>query len=178
MESLIEAGYITANLDITTTELADEVCGGVLSAGPDRLMAAARRGIPTVLVPGCVDMANFWARDTVPERYRQRLLYEWNPNVTLMRTNVAENRRIGEMIAAAANASTGPVAILIPLKGVSQLDSPGGPFWDPEADAACYEAIKAHLRPGIPVIEMENNINDPAFAEKAVEVLLAMLARP
>jgi uncharacterized protein (UPF0261 family) len=177
MESLIEAGYITANLDITTTELADEVCGGVLSAGPDRLMAAARRGIPTVLVPGCVDMANFWARDTVPERYRQRLLYEWNPNVTLMRTNVAENRRIGEMIAAAANASTGPVAILIPLKGVSQLDSPGGPFWDPEADAACYEAIKAHLRPGIPVIEMENNINDPAFAEKAVEVLLAMLAR-
>lgn len=175
MESLIEAGYIAANLDITTTELADEVCGGVLSAGPDRLMAAARRGIPTVLVPGCVDMANFWARHTVPEHYRDRKLYEWNPNVTLMRTNVEENRRIGEMIAAAANASTGPVAILLPLKGVSQLDSPGGPFWDPEADAACYEAIKAHLKPGIPVIEMDNNINDPAFAEKAVEVLLAML---
>jgi uncharacterized protein (UPF0261 family) len=175
MESLIEAGYIAANLDITTTELADEVCGGVLSAGPDRLMAAARRGIPTVLVPGCVDMANFWARHTVPERYRDRTLYEWNPNVTLMRTNVEENRRIGEMIAAAANASTGPVAILLPLKGVSQLDSPGGPFWDPEADAACYEAIKAHLKPGIPVIEMDNNINDPAFAEKAVEMLLAML---
>lgn len=175
MESLIEAGYIAANLDITTTELADEVCGGVLSAGPDRLMAAARRGIPTVLVPGCVDMANFWARHTVPEHYRDRKLYEWNPNVTLMRTNVEENRRIGEMIAAAANASTGPVAILLPLKGVSQLDSPGGPFWDPEADAACYEAIKAHLKPGIPVIAMDNNINDPAFAEKAVEVLLAML---
>ncbi|MCX7853522.1 MAG: Tm-1-like ATP-binding domain-containing protein [Caldilineales bacterium] len=175
MESLIEAGYIAANLDITTTELADEVCGGVLSAGPDRLMAAARRGIPTVLVPGCVDMANFWARSTVPERYRDRTLYEWNPNVTLMRTNVEENRRIGEMIAAAANASTGPVAILLPLKGVSQLDSPGGPFWDPEADAACYEAIKAHLKPGIPVIEMDNNINDPAFAEKAVDVLLTML---
>lgn len=175
MESLIEAGYIAANLDITTTELADEVCGGVLSAGPDRLMAAARRGIPTVLVPGCVDMANFWARHTVPEHYRDRKLYEWNPNVTLMRTNVEENRRIGEMIAAAANASTGPVAILLPLKGASQLDSPGGPFWDPEADAACYEAIKAHLKPGIPIIEMDNNINDPAFAEKAVEVLLAML---
>lgn len=175
MESLIEAGYIAANLDITTTELADEVCGGVLSAGPDRLMAAARRGIPTVLVPGCVDMVNFWARSTVPERYRDRTLYEWNPNVTLMRTNVEENRRIGEMIAAAANASTGPVAILLPLKGVSQLDSPGGPFWDPEADAACYEAIKAHLKPGIPVIEMDNNINDPAFAEKAVDVLLTML---
>lgn len=175
MESLIDAGFITANLDLTTTELADEICGGVLSAGPDRLLAAARRGLPTVLAPGCVDMANFWARPTVPERFQGRNLYEWNPNVTLMRTNVAENRRIGEMIAAAANASAGPVAIMIPLKGVSQLDSPGGDFWDPEADAACYDAIKANLRPGIRVIEMENNINDPAFAEKAVEILLSML---
>ena len=91
-----------------------------------------------------------------------------------MRTNAAENRRIGEMIAVAANAATGPVAILIPLKGVSQLDSPGGAFWDPEADAACYDAIEANLRPGIPVIEMDKNINDPAFAEKAVDLLLSM----
>ncbi len=175
MESLIEAGFITANLDLTTTELADEVCGGVLSAGPDRLLASARRGVPTVIAPGCVDMANFWARGTVPEHYRHRNLYEWNPNVTLMRTNVAENQRIGELIAAAANVSTGPVAILLPLKGVSQLDSPGGAFWDPEADAACYDAIKANLRPGIPVIEMDNNINDPVFAEKAVKLLLSMV---
>ena len=175
MEELMADGYITANLDLTTTELADEVCGGVLSAGPDRMMAAARAGIPTVLAPGCVDMANFQARADMPQNYQSRLLYEWNPNVTLMRTNVDENRAIGEMIARAANASTGPVAVLIPLQGVSQLDSPGGAFWDPEADGSCFTAIKEHLDPDIPFIPMDNNINDPAFAEKAVALLLAML---
>ena len=123
--------YIAASLDITTTELADEVCGGVFSAGPERCMAASRAGIPAVLVPGCVDMANFWGMDTVPKKYRSRKLYQWNPNITLLRTNAEENKRIGEMIAAAANAATAPVIILIPLKGVSQLDSPGGAFWDP-----------------------------------------------
>ena len=175
MESLIASGFITANLDITTTELADHVCGGVLSAGPDRMLAAARAGIPTVLAPGCIDMCNFRGGDTVPEKYRARNLYRWNPNVTLMRTTPAENRAIGQMIAEAANASTGPVAILLPLKGVSQLDSPGGPFWDPEADSACYEAIKAYLKPGIPVIEVDANINDLVFADQAVEELMRML---
>jgi uncharacterized protein (UPF0261 family) len=175
MESLIEAGFITANLDLTTTELADEVCGGVLSAGPDRLLAAARTGVPTVLVPGCMDMANFWGIDTVPEKYKDRQLYEWNPNVTLMRTNIEENQAIGEMIAKAANQSTGPVAVMIPLKGVSQLDSPGGAFWDPEANQACFQTIKDNLKPGIPVIEMDLNINDPHFSSKAVEMLLEML---
>lgn len=175
MEGLIDAGYITANLDITTTELADHVCGGVLSAGPDRLMAAARTGIPAVLVPGCVDMANFWAPDTVPEKYRDRNLYEWNPNITLLRTNVEENREMGEMIARAANASTGPVAVLVPLRGVSQLDSPGGAFWDPEADRACFDAIKDNLKPGIPYVEADHNINDPEFAERAVAMLLGMV---
>jgi uncharacterized protein (UPF0261 family) len=177
MESLIESGFITANLDLTTTELADEVCGGVLSAGPDRLLAAARQGIPTLLVPGCVDMANFWGIDTVPEKYRGRKLYEWNPNVTLMRTNIEENRKIGEMIAKAANQSVGPVAILIPLKGVSQLDSPGGPFWDPAADQECFDAIKANLKPRITVIEMDHNINDPEFSSKAVDILLELLKK-
>ena len=175
MEELITDGYITANLDLTTTELADEVCGGVFSAGPDRMMAAARSGVPTVLAPGCVDMANFHARADVPQKYQSRLLYEWNPNVTLMRTIADENRAIGEMIARAANASKGPVAILIPLRGVSQLDSPGGAFWDPEADGACFEAIKENLMPNIPFIEIDNNINDPEFAEKAVDLLLEML---
>jgi uncharacterized protein (UPF0261 family) len=174
MESLIEAGFITANLDLTTTELADEVCGGVLSAGPERLMAAARKSVPTVLVPGCVDMANFWGIDTVPEKYIYRQLYEWNPNVTLMRTNIEENQAIGEMIAKAANQSTGPVAVMIPLKGVSQLDSPGSAFWHPEANQACFNAIKDNLKPGIAVIEMDLNINEPKFSEKAVEVLLDM----
>lgn len=177
MESLIASGFIAASLDITTTELADFVCGGVMSAGPERMLAAARAGIPAVLVPGCVDMCNFWGLDTVPEKYRGRNLYQWNPNVTLLRTNIEENIRMGELIARAANESKGPVAILLPLKGVSQLDSPGNPYWDPEADAACFDAIKANLKPGIPVIEMDVNINDPAFADKAVALLLGMLRK-
>lgn len=175
MESLIADGYIAGSLDITTTELADEVCGGVLSAGPERCLAAARAGIPTVLVPGCVDMANFWGIETMPEKYHQRNLYKWNPNVTLMRTDVEENRQIGQMLAAAANASSAPVAVALPLKGVSMLDSPGGQFWDPEADRACYDAIKANLKPGIPVVELDNNINDPEFADKCAALLLEML---
>jgi uncharacterized protein (UPF0261 family) len=176
MESLIGEGFIVGSLDITTTELADYVCGGVFSAGPERCLAASRQGIPAVLVPGCVDMANFGGVETMPEAYQSRNLYKWNPNVTLMRTNVAENKQMGEMIAAAANESSAPVAIVLPLKGVSMLDSEGGQFWDPEADQACYDAIKANLRPGIPVIEMDNNINDPAFADKCAELLLEMLA--
>jgi uncharacterized protein (UPF0261 family) len=177
MESLIADGFITASLDITTTELADEVCGGVLSAGPERCMAASQAGIPAVLVPGCVDMANFWGMDTVPEMYRSRKLYQWNPNITLMRTNLEENIRIGEMIAKAANSATTSVAVLIPLKGVSQLDSPGGAFWDPQADRACFEAIKRNLKQNIPVIELDNNINDPEFADRAAETLLDMLGK-
>ncbi|RME86100.1 MAG: UPF0261 family protein [Caldilineae bacterium] len=175
MESLIEDGYIVGCLDITTTELADEVCGGVLSAGPERCLAAARAGVPTVLVPGCVDMANFWGMETVPERYRDRRLYRWNPTVTLMRTDVEENRRIGEMLAAAANMATGPVAVVLPLKGVSMLDSPGGDFWDEEADRACFETIKARLKPDVPVYELDKNINDPEFADFCADLLLEML---
>jgi uncharacterized protein (UPF0261 family) len=176
MEGLIDEGFIVGSLDITTTELADYVCGGVFSAGPERCLAASRAGIPAVLVPGCVDMANFWGVETMPEEYQTRNIYKWNPNVTLMRTNVDENRQMGEMIAAAANESSAPVAIVLPLKGVSMLDSAGGQFWDPEADQACYDAIKEKLRPGIPVIEMDNNINDPAFADRCAELLLEMLA--
>lgn len=175
MEGLIADGYIVGSLDITTTELADEVCGGVMSAGPDRMMAAARAGIPTVLAPGCVDMCNFWGLDAVPEKYRNRNLYQWNPNVTLMRTNVEENLAMGKMIARAANESQGKAAILLPLKGVSMLDSPGGPYWDPEADGACYTAIKDNLKPGIPVIETDANINDAEFADRAAGLLLEML---
>jgi uncharacterized protein (UPF0261 family) len=175
MESLIADGYIVASLDITTTELADEVCGGVFSAGPERCLAASRAGIPAVIVPGCVDMANFGGIDTVPTQYQGRKLYQWNPDVTLLRTNVEENRRIGRMIAAAANAATAPVTIVLPLKGVSMVDSEGGDFWDPEADRACYDAIKSGLKPGIPVIEMDNNINDPEFAQKCAALLLDMI---
>lgn len=177
MESLITDGYIVGSLDITTTELADTVCGGVFDAGPERCLAASRAGIPAVLVPGCVDMANFWGVETMPEKYHHRNLYRWNPNVTLMRTNVEENIRIGEMLAAAANASTAPVAFVLPRKGVSMLDSEGGQFWDPEADAACFDAIKRNLKPGIPVIELDNNINDPEFSATVAETLLGLLQK-
>jgi uncharacterized protein (UPF0261 family) len=177
MESLVADGLITASLDMTTTELADEVCGGVFSAGPERCLAASRAGIPAVLVPGCVDMANFGGIETVPERYRGRNLYQWNPNVTLLRTNVEENRRMGEMLAAAANAATAPVAVVLPLRGVSMLDSEGGQFWDPEADGACYDAIRTNVRPGVPVVEIDANINDPIFSERTVEILLGMLGQ-
>lgn len=176
MEGLITDGFISGSLDMTTTELADEICGGILSAGPERCMAASRAGIPAVLVPGCVDMANFGGIETVPEKYHSRNLYKWNPNITLLRTNVEENRWMGQKIAAAANAATGPVAVLLPLKGVSMLDSEGHEFWDPEADGACYDAIRSGLKPGIPLVEVDANINDPEFSGKVAETLLEMLA--
>jgi len=175
MESLIEDGYIAGVLDITTTEWADEVCGGVLSAGPTRLEAAAKAGVPQVVVPGCIDMANFWARDTVPEKYQNRNLYEWNPNVTLLRTNVEENIQMGRIFAEKLNAARGPVAVFIPLRGFSMLDSEGEPFWDPEADRAFIDTLKANLRPDIPVYEMDNNINDPEFADALANKLLEFL---
>jgi len=175
LESLVADGFAAASLDITTTELADEVCGGILSAGPERCLAASRAGIPAVLVPGCVDMANFASLESVPERYRLRTFYQWNPNTTLMRTNAEENRRIGGMIAAAANAATAPVAVLAPLGGVSMLDAKGGEFWNPEADVACFDAIRSGLRPGIPFVEVDANINDEAFSGRVAETLLGML---
>ena len=176
MEDLISDGYIAGCLDMTTTELADEICDGVFSAGPDRVQAAPRQGVPTVIVPGCVDMANFGGIETVPNHYRERTLYEWNPEVTLLRTNEEENRQMGAMLAAAANAGqAGQVSVLLPLGGVSMLDSEGDRFWDPGADQACYDALKNDLRADIPLIEMDANINDPEFAEKAVALLLEML---
>ncbi len=175
MESLITDGYIVGSMDITTTELADEVCGGVFSAGPERCAAAARAGVPTVVAPGCVDMANFDSIESVPGEFRGRNLYQWNPNVTLLRTNVRENVRIGEMIAAAVNQATAPAAVLLPMKGVSMLDSEGDRFWDPEADRACFDAIRSGLRADIPVHEIDHNINDPEFADSAANTLLEML---
>jgi uncharacterized protein (UPF0261 family) len=175
MKSLVEDGLINGILDVTTTELADEVCGGVFSAGPDRIGMASSQEVPVVLAPGCVDMCNFWARTTVPPQYQSRNLYEWNPNVTLMRTSVDENIKIGEMLSTTANMAKGPVAVLIPLQGVSMLDSPGGPFWDPEADRSCFEAIRRNLRGDIPYVEVDANINDPQFADRATEFLLRMI---
>ena len=172
MESLIADGFIQGVFDITTTEWADELTGGVFAAGPHRLEAAARAGVPQVVAPGCLDMANFGGPETVPEKYRGRKLYEWNPTVTLMRTNVEENAELGRILAEKVNLSSAPVTVFLPLKGVSQLDSPGGEFWWPEADQALYDAIKRNLRPDIPVVELDLNINDPAFADAATARLL------
>ena len=176
MEGLIDDGLVEAVLDITTTEWADEICDGVFSAGPTRLDAPGKAGIPHLIVPGCIDMANYGARDTVPERYKDRMLYEWNPSVTLMRTNADENRRMGEIFAEKANASSSPIAILIPLKGVSILDGDGEMFCDRGADQAMFDALKSNLRDDIPVVEIDCNINDEAFSAKAVEMMLALIA--
>ena len=177
MEGLISEGLIEGVLDITTTEWADELAGGVLSAGTTRLDAAGKAGIPQVIAPGCLDMVNFWAPDTVPEKYQARQLHKWNPSITLMRTGVEENAQLGKIIAEKANAATGPVAIFLPLKGVSILDSPGNEYWWPEADQALFDAIKSNIRSDIPVIEMDCNINDPAFAEAVTGQLLAYLGK-
>jgi len=178
MESLVDEGLVDAVLDITTTEWADTVCGGMFSAGPERLDAPGRMGVPHLIVPGCVDMANFGGPETVPQKYNDagRTFYPWNPAITLMRTNVDENRQMGEAFAAKANAATGPVAFLIPLRGVSILDGDGEAFCDRQADGAMFDAIKAGLRDDIEVVEMDCNINDPRFAAKAVEMMLALMA--
>jgi uncharacterized protein (UPF0261 family) len=179
MESLIDEGLIDACLDITTTEWADELCGGVFSAGDDRLAAAGRRGIPHLIVPGCIDMVNFGPPDTAPKQYRDagRLFYEWNPAVTLMRTNIEENRRMGEIFAEKANAAIGPVAVLIPRRGVSILDGDGELFCDRAADEAMFATLRDNLRPNIPFIELDANINDPVFAERAVHMLQELMMK-
>jgi len=175
MESLIAEGLIAGVLDITTTEWADQLVGGVLAAGPTRLEAAARRGVPAVVVPGCLDMVNFWAPPTVPERFQGRRFYAHNPNITLMRTTPEECRQLGQIMAEKLNLSTGPVCVLLPLRGWSMIDAPGGPFWWPEADHAFAQSLKAALRPDIPVLELDCNVNDPEFARRCAETLLALM---
>ncbi len=175
MESLIEGGYVSGVLDVTTTELADEVVGGVLSAGPHRLEAAARTGTPAVVAPGCLDMVNFWAPETVPGEFANRVFYEHNPNVTLMRTTPDENQVMGKLVADKLNMSEGPVTVYLPLQGISVISAPGQPFHSREADDAFREALKSHLRSDIPVIEVDANINDPEFANSVAEALLNLI---
>ncbi|MEQ8848980.1 Tm-1-like ATP-binding domain-containing protein [Botrimarina sp.] len=178
MESLIDEGLVDASLDLTTTELADTLCGGVFDAGPARLTAAGRRGIPQVVAPGCVDMVNFGPPDTVPERYRtaDRLLYEWNPSVTLMRTTPDENSQLGRMIAERLNAAAGPTAVILPLRGYSILGAPGGAFHNPEAEEALAAALRAELAPRVRLVEVDAAINAPEFAEAAVALLRETIA--
>ncbi len=177
MESLIETGLVAGVLDITTTEWADELVGGVLTAGPTRLEAAARRGVPAVVSTGCLDMVNFGPPDTVPAKFAGRKFYQHNPQVTLMRTTPEECAKLGGILAEKLNLSTGPVTVVLPLRGGSVIGASGGPFHDAAADAALFAALKAGLRAEIPVQELDCTINDAPFAEAAATALLQLLRK-
>jgi uncharacterized protein (UPF0261 family) len=175
MEQLIEDGTIQGVLDLTTTELADELAGGVMSAGPHRLKAAGRRGIPQLVCPGAIDMVNFGPVETVPIQFRSRTLYVHNPTVTLMRTTPEECAEIGRITATRLNRAGGPVTVLIPLQGVSAIDKQGGPFYSPDALNAYCSAMKATLSSNTKLVELNAHINDESFARTAVELLLESL---
>ena len=175
MESLIRQDIFDGVLDVTTTELADELCEGILSAGPDRVTAAGDMGVPQIIVPGCLDMVNYAQVHTVPEKYKSRQLYSWSPDITLMRTNAEENKILGNELAIKANNAKGPVEIMLPLKGVSILDSPGERFYLPEVDAVLFESIKESVAGHIVVTEIDTDINNDLFAITLVERLLKLM---
>jgi len=168
LEGLADSGLLAGVLDMTTTELADDLVGGVLSAGPERLTAAGKNRVPQVVAPGALDMVNFGPRDTVPERFGGRNLYIHNPTVTLMRTTPEEMAELGRRVAAKLAAATGPAVLFVPLSGVSALDVPGMPFHDPEADEACFEALQGT---GVDTVRLDMNINDPAFGRAMADRL-------
>jgi uncharacterized protein (UPF0261 family) len=171
MEALMRDGFITASLDITTTELADDLVGGVLSAGPDRLEAAGELGLPQVVSLGALDMVNFGPPDTVPPEFRDRLFYEHNPTVTLMRTTPDECAELGRRIARKLNAARGPVTLFVPLGGVSLIDTEGQVFHDPAADEALFGALREHVDERVEVREVDADVNDPGFARAMADCL-------
>jgi uncharacterized protein (UPF0261 family) len=177
MEGLIEDGYFVGVLDITTTEISDECVGGILSAGEGRLKAAGANGLPQVVSVGAVDMVNFGPPETIPDRFSQRLFYQHNPAVTLMRTTPAEAREIGLRIAERLNFARGPVKLLLPLDGISLIDIKGEPFHDPEADRALFDAIRENISEDIELNELNTNINELAFAQACAKALLDMLSK-
>lgn len=176
MESLIASGMVAGVLDITTTEVADELCGGILSAGPTRLEAAGAAGVPAIVVPGCVDMVNFGPRESMPETLHERTLYQHNDQVTLMRTTPEDNRRIAAFLAEKLNAYAVRPRVLLPLQGVSVISEAGGPFHDAEADRVLFETLQARLDPEIRVVPSDHAINDPTFAKLCAHELLSLLA--
>jgi len=175
MEALIRGGFIAGVLDVTTTELADELVGGVLSAGPDRLEAAGEAGIPQVVSVGALDMVNFGERASVPPQFAERTFYQHNPQVTLMRTTAEENAALGRIIAAKLSRAKGPTVLMLPARGVSLIDVAGKPFHDPEADAALFAALRAGVGNNVELVTVDTDINDEAFATEAAERLLAKL---
>jgi len=172
MEDLVKGGFLAGVLDVTTTELADELVGGILSAGPDRLEAASESGLPQVVAPGALDMVNFGPPDTVPEKFSDRLFYQHNPTVTLMRTTAEETAELGRIMARKLSEAQGPTTVIIPTQGVSAIDKTGQPFDSPEARATWIDNLKAHIGDTVTVIEMDAHINDDAFATKLAETLL------
>jgi uncharacterized protein (UPF0261 family) len=176
MESLIASGLVAGVLDITTTEWADELVGGVLTAGPERLDATAKARIPAIIAPGCLDMVNFGEPASVPAKFAGRLFYQHNPQVTLMRTTPAECTELGRILAEKINRYTAPVTVLLPLRAISVISAPGKPFHSPAADTALFTSLRQHLRPDIPVLSPEVEINDPTFARACAETLLTHLA--
>jgi uncharacterized protein (UPF0261 family) len=184
MEKLVDSDRLAGVIDATTTEVCDLLVGGVLSAGPDRLGAIARRRLPYVGSAGALDMVNFWGLESVPEKFRSRKLHVHNPQVTLMRTTPEECRQIGSWIAEKLNACQGPVRFLIPEKGVSALDIAGGAFFDPEADAALFDALQEGVRatPERRLIRLPLHINDPEFsdalAQNFLEIATAWRSNP
>tara|TARA_Y100001934_G_scaffold98764_1_gene121594 strand:+ start:979 stop:2196 length:1218 start_codon:yes stop_codon:yes gene_type:complete len=177
MESLIESGMVAGVLDVTTTEWADELLGGVLSAGPTRLEAAAKNGVPAVVGPGCLDMVNFGPPETIPEKFQHRNFYQHNPQVTLMRTSAEECADLGQAIGEKLSLSKGPVTFMIPRSGVSVISAANQRFHDPIADQVLFQAIRAYLRDDIPVKELPNEINDQSFAEACANELLENIAK-
>ncbi|MES2694793.1 MAG: Tm-1-like ATP-binding domain-containing protein [Verrucomicrobiota bacterium] len=177
MESLIASGLVAGVLDITTTEWADELVGGILGAGPDRLDAAAKARVPAIVAPGCLDMVNFGERQTVPAKFTGRTFYQHNPQVTLMRTNAAESAELGAILAKKVNTYTAPVTVLLPRKAISIISAQGQPFHDAAADDALFTALLKNLRPGIDVRDTALEINDPAFARQCAEALLANMKK-
>lgn len=176
MENLIAGGYFKGVLDLSPTEWCDELFGGVLRAGPHRMEAAALNGVPQVVSVGALDMVNFGPRDTVPEHYKARNLYQHNPTVTLMRTTVEENKKLGEAIAGKLNMAIGTTVLMLPLRGVSMIDAEGQPFYGPEEDAMLFDTLRRNIsNPHVQIIEMDNHINDPAFAEAVAQNLLKLL---
>ena len=175
MEDLIRGGFIKGVLDITTTEWCDEVVGGVLTAGPHRLEAAAAMGIPQVVSVGALDMVNFGPYETVPEKFKGRKLYRHNPTVTLMRTTAEEMRQIGSKIAEKLNLARGKTVLLLPRKGLSGIDVEGAPFYDAQADEALFETLREKISSRVELIEMENAVNDEAFAMAAAQKLIELM---
>ena len=173
MEKLIASGFFAGVLDLTTTEWCDELLGGILAAGRERMDAAAKYGVPQVVSVGALDMANFGPYDSVPEKYKGRNLYRHNPATTLMRTTKEESAELGRVIAQKVSQSTGPAALMLPLRGVSMIDQEGEPFYGPEEDAALFEAIRANIdRDKAELIEMDCHINDAQFARAAAQKLI------